>query len=208
MPEIMHDKATCEPVRVSLSYEHHYHLFLSHIWGTGQDQVAAVKRQLVLLVPGVSIFLDVDDLEDINSLERYIDETAVVLMFLSKGYFQSRNCLREVVATVAKHKPLVLLWEPDATKGGAPIEALKEELTCDRSRAILEELGSTPEECLECISEPHTRCVLSTRSVHSVVGAPLTPRHRARAAAGTSSSARRPTGGRSSRGSASRTSSS
>ena len=62
--------------------------FARSIWGTGQDQVAAIKRQLCLLVPGVSIFLDVDDLEEISALERYIAETAVVLIFLSKGYFR------------------------------------------------------------------------------------------------------------------------
>ena len=34
----------------------------SHIWSTGQDQVAVIKRQLQLLLPGVIVFLDVDDL--------------------------------------------------------------------------------------------------------------------------------------------------
>eukprot|EP00965_Chrysotila_dentata_P262212 6214500-Pleurochrysis_carterae.AAC.7 len=36
-------------------------LFLSrsHIWATGQDQVAVIKRQLQLCLPGVRIFLDV-----------------------------------------------------------------------------------------------------------------------------------------------------
>jgi hypothetical protein len=41
----------------------------SHIWGTGQDQCANIKRQLCLLLPGVSVFLDVDDLQDIGELE-------------------------------------------------------------------------------------------------------------------------------------------
>ena len=31
------------------------------IWGTGQDQCATIKRQLSMLLPGVSIFLDVDE---------------------------------------------------------------------------------------------------------------------------------------------------
>ena len=43
-----------------------YHIFLSHVWGTGQDQCATIKRQLCLLLPGVSVFLDVDDLDDIS----------------------------------------------------------------------------------------------------------------------------------------------
>ena len=32
---------------------------LSHIWATGQDQCAIIKRQLCVLLPGVKIFLDV-----------------------------------------------------------------------------------------------------------------------------------------------------
>ena len=34
-----------------------WHLFLSHIWSTGQDQCATIKRQLCQLLPGISIFL-------------------------------------------------------------------------------------------------------------------------------------------------------
>ena len=45
---------------LSLLPSHHWHLFLSHIWGSGQDQCATIKRQLTLLLPGASIFLDVD----------------------------------------------------------------------------------------------------------------------------------------------------
>ena len=62
--------------------------------------MAAIKRQLCMLVPGVCIFLDVDDLEEISALEEYIDQTCVILIFLSKGYFLSRNCMREVRAAV------------------------------------------------------------------------------------------------------------
>ena len=40
-----------------------YHLFLSHTWSTGQDQVANIKRKLQLMMPGCQIFLDVDDLD-------------------------------------------------------------------------------------------------------------------------------------------------
>ena len=47
------------------------------VWGTGQDQCATIKRQLSLLMPGVSIFLDVDDLESIDALEEYIDQSQV-----------------------------------------------------------------------------------------------------------------------------------
>ena len=47
----------------------YYHSFLSHIWSTGQDQVALIKKRLQQLLPGVRVFLDVDDLEDAGRLE-------------------------------------------------------------------------------------------------------------------------------------------
>ena len=52
-----------EPPELSLFDGLKWHLFLSHIWSSGQDQVALIKQQLGLLVPGISVFLDVDDLE-------------------------------------------------------------------------------------------------------------------------------------------------
>jgi hypothetical protein len=36
-----------------------YHLFLSHTWASGQDQVAVIKQRLCAMLPGVAIFLDV-----------------------------------------------------------------------------------------------------------------------------------------------------
>ena len=51
---------------LALARDHRWHMFLSHIWSTGQDQCATIKRQLCLLLPGVSIFLDVDDLESLG----------------------------------------------------------------------------------------------------------------------------------------------
>ena len=78
---------------------------MSHVWSTGQDQCAVIKRQLQLLMPGVIIFLDVDDLQDIGNLENYVRQSGVMLFFLSKRYFSSRNCLREVRASVDFAKP-------------------------------------------------------------------------------------------------------
>ena len=72
--------------------------------GTGQDQCATIKRQLCLLLMGVSVFLDVDDLKDIGDLEEYVEQSAVIMIFVSKGYFKSLNCLREARGAVAKGK--------------------------------------------------------------------------------------------------------
>ena len=95
------------------------------IWGTGQDQCATIKRQLCLLLPGASVFLDVDDLEDIGMLEEYIEASGVVMIFVSQGYFKSANCLREVRCALSKDKPLSRVHDP--VRGGASLEAIKAE---------------------------------------------------------------------------------
>lgn len=125
--EVLKLKRTRAAPVVTIRPQHQYHLFLSHVWSTGQDQAAVIKRQLLRMVHGMNVFLDVDDLEDIGALERYIDESMVCLIFLSRGYFSSRNCLREVRACKERKKPILLVHETDDTKGGLTIEEAREE---------------------------------------------------------------------------------
>ena len=111
-----------------------YHLFLSHIWGTGQDQMWIVKTRLREMLPEARVFLDVDDLEEISALERYIDDSAAVLVFCSAGYCESRNCMRELCHAVAKGVPLIALLE-DAGRGGADEAGFRAQLeTADMCR--------------------------------------------------------------------------
>jgi len=119
---------------MSLADNQKYHLFLSHVWSTGQDAVAAMKRQLQLLIYNIHVFLDVDDLLSIDDLELYIQQSNIMLLFLSKGYFVSRNCLREVVATLEQAKHYVFAHEADPGKGGATVEELKKELKNESHR--------------------------------------------------------------------------
>ena len=53
--------------------------------------------------------------------------TDVMLFFLSKHYFTSRNCLREVKATIDEKLPLVLVHEQQEEKGGGPLEMMRTE---------------------------------------------------------------------------------
>ena len=53
--------------------------------------------------------------------------TGAMLFFLSKHYFTSRNCLREVKASLEAQRPLVLVHEQQEDKGGGPLEALRAE---------------------------------------------------------------------------------
>lgn len=65
-------------------------------WPTGQTHVAIIYRQLQVLLPTCKCFLDVNDLDDINKLDEYIDKTDVILIFLSRAYFKSRGTMMEV----------------------------------------------------------------------------------------------------------------
>ena len=86
--------AACAPNCVLLPRSHNcFVLPCTDVWGTGQDIVAQIKQQLCLLLPGVSIFLDIDDLTSVDALEECIDKSQVVMIFVSQGYFKSNNCL-------------------------------------------------------------------------------------------------------------------
>ena len=118
-------QASGQPPELSLGPSKRWHLFLSHNWAN-QDAVATIKRQLQLLLPGVQIFLDVDDLESIDHLEAYVEASAALLVLLGKEtYFHSRNCMRELDAAVVHDLPLVRLHDWDVQKNGAPLAQLR-----------------------------------------------------------------------------------
>ena len=86
-----------------LDVKHRYHYFISHVWSTGQDQARSIKELLKESLPGVRVFLDVDDLEDISKLEEEVEASAIIIVFLSASYFASRNCMRELSHAVLNH---------------------------------------------------------------------------------------------------------
>jgi hypothetical protein len=90
-----------------------FHVFMSHVWGTGQAKTHAITRKLQLFLPGLKVWLDVDELDDISKLEESVAETAVFILYYSKGYFKSKNCRREIYAAMKLDKPVILLYEGD-----------------------------------------------------------------------------------------------
>jgi hypothetical protein len=141
---------TKEPPALDLGMGKKWHLFLSHQWDN-QDAVAVVKRQLLLLLPGVRVFvsaeeelntgarltpdsalqpspqLDVDDLESIEALEMHVQKSAAVLVLLgSAKYFQSTNCKRELAAVKDASLPLILLHDSDPVKYGSSLQHLQD----------------------------------------------------------------------------------
>lgn len=119
------------PVELPTVDKDAYHIFLSHVWGTGQDQMRIIKQRLLEILPGVEVFLDVDigDLKiSEGGLEDYIDRSAHIFVYCSGGYFQSKNCMRELTTAVRMHKPLIALLEPDAKRGGLSIDQIRTQL--------------------------------------------------------------------------------
>ena len=56
---LLHDMRTGIPPVLTLPPGRRFHIFLSHTWRTGQDQVAVIKRQLSLMLTGVACFLGI-----------------------------------------------------------------------------------------------------------------------------------------------------
>jgi hypothetical protein len=69
----------------------------------------------------------VDDLEDVELLEQHIGASVLLLSFLSRGYFLSAPCLREMHAAVECSLPVITVHEADLSHGGAPLADLKAE---------------------------------------------------------------------------------
>jgi hypothetical protein len=69
------------------------------------------------MLPNALVFLDVDDLAEGKGAE-YVDVSSLTLIFCSQGYFESANCVRELLRAAVTGKPLVTLLEPEVKHGG------------------------------------------------------------------------------------------
>ena len=118
-----------------------WHLFVSHVWRTGQDQARVIKERLKQLVPGISVFLDVDDLDDVSMLEEYVGASHLVLIFVSAGYLESRNCLRELSCAAQTCKPIVAVRETEREHGGMSDDEVR--VAC-ADASLLTELYAAP----------------------------------------------------------------
>ena len=100
---------------------------MSHAWSSGQDQTHTLVRQLQLLAPTIRLWLDVEQLQDVGRLEQSVRESATFVIFLSKGFFASKNCRRELYTALSAGKPIIIVHEIDEAKGGATLREMKEE---------------------------------------------------------------------------------
>ena len=59
------DNSEAEPPDIAKT---EYHLFLSHVWDTGQDQMRIIKKVLLEMMPDLKVFLDVDGMPSSRAL--------------------------------------------------------------------------------------------------------------------------------------------
>ena len=64
----------------------------------------------------------------------FVDRSVVVLIFLSDGYFHSKNCVRELLRAVMLQKPLIVLGEAESFHGGLTLEQVTEQLDAAATR--------------------------------------------------------------------------
>lgn len=69
------------------------------------------------MLPDANVFLDVDDLATGKGAE-YVDVSCVSLIFCTRGYFESPNCMREILRAVVTRKPILPLLELETSHGG------------------------------------------------------------------------------------------
>mmetsp|Transcript_32654 Transcript_32654/g.39673 ORF Transcript_32654/g.39673 Transcript_32654/m.39673 type:complete len:1372 (-) Transcript_32654:215-4330(-) len=120
-----------------------FHIFMSHAWGTGQGTTHAITRKMQQFFPGLRVWLDVDELQDTSKLEEYVSASAVFVLFYSAGYFQSRNCRREIYTAMKLNKPTILLYVGDENVLNEMKEECIEHCVCSESpgsEQILNEL--------------------------------------------------------------------
>ena len=155
-----------------------YHCFVSHQWGSGQDQARALKSSLTALVPDLRCFLDVDDLSDLGSLEALVDASDVAICFLSgstradgterSDYMLSDNCLRELRAAIEKKKRMIFVRETDPQHGGVAMDVHRRDCP-EELRHVLDEHSIVPWYRVKAYFLVSLRLILNVRLASSSV---------------------------------------
>ena len=111
-----------------------------------RNPCAVIKTRLQEMIPGVQAFLDVDALGNTKLRDfEHVDISNVVLVFMTKGFFKSGPCAREIMRAVLLGKPIVAVLETEESKGA---------LTEDECRGIM---TTTNDDGTNWVTEPKLR---------------------------------------------------
>ena len=64
-------------------------------------------------------------MDDVGRIPEYVGSSQCVMMFLSKGFFWSAPCQREIRAALQSEKPLVLVHEANLKHGGISLDTIE-----------------------------------------------------------------------------------
>lgn len=109
-------RKTKYPPNVEMPTKNSFHFFMSHSWDGAQDITHAITRKMKLHLPSLQIWLDVDNLLSTGDLEKFIEQSVVIVIVYSPGYFRSKNCRREFFQAILLKKPIIVLYDGDDDK--------------------------------------------------------------------------------------------
>jgi hypothetical protein len=94
--------------------------FLSHAQASGGNQVLVLREALRTWAPAASVWHDLNEQPTAEGMLAGAAGAAVFLLFLSRSVLARPAVRLEVGTALALGKPLVLVLERDAVRGGAP----------------------------------------------------------------------------------------
>ncbi len=86
-----------------------YHLYFSYAWETGQTRTDEIVEKVRALLPGLQIWLDVEQLVDTYQSENAIERSAVFAIYYSRNYFQYKK--EELCKAIELEKPIIFVYE-------------------------------------------------------------------------------------------------
>lgn len=88
-----------------------YDLFISHKQENGGNLALNIKMLLLEKHKNMSIFLDVDDLENIHDLEKNIKNSENLLLLITEDVFKRPFVIKELRAALKYNKNIIVIWD-------------------------------------------------------------------------------------------------
>jgi hypothetical protein len=88
-----------------------YDLFISHKQENGGNLALNIKMLLLEKYKNMSIFLDVDDLENIHDLEKNIKNSENLLLLITEDVFKRPFVIKELGAALKYNKNIIVIWD-------------------------------------------------------------------------------------------------
>jgi hypothetical protein len=88
-----------------------YDLFISHKQSNGGYLAMNIKLLLTNKHPNLSIYLDVDDLENIHDLPENVYNSHNLLLIITEGVFERPYVIKELETALKYKKNIIIVWD-------------------------------------------------------------------------------------------------